>query len=1049
DKGAAMASTIDWLEAEDILPLVLRSNLHHKQYVDQVVKIMRALLNQRRLLGKHLDAVWAATEKPDQFEAVKNNIFDLLAELAWSFSDEQLDSLFSRLQHIQGRSAADIAKLMQLVKKLARSDTRGVMASRLLQLLWMLVFDPPHTHAVSTGSVLAAPAPASAAALAAAADVASVNVLESKALTEVLGHYASVGCANKEEYMQRCLQAISREESVIPALQLLREIISLHPNPAPPAEEQQMLQAQLQSLNANHELEYTVLGSLQTYKGLARSLFASARSASPHQPQPMTAPSKPLPVSPVPPSSSSSPLPFSDASVLPSSDGSPMHGVVEQEEEEVRQECGGGDTTAERSLPTMDCDEPQGQQQQGQQRQRLQQEQKEQGQQQQQQQQQHVQLQRQLEQCTLVDGRHSHRDNITARLSFLLWALQAGGMELQPEGLRVIWTELVEHPACPDDRQLALTWLCDAVEGREGGEWRGEGGGRIGEVGSVGTGVGVVGGAVSSTGQVALLDWLTQLPPEQFSPVAWSSPIPSKFKLIPHLFSPTLSCYYYPINPVPLPPFCPSPSPTNSPLPLFISPLVSLSHSLAPSLLTRLFHRIFISVNTASGVLAVTPAPPGATPAPGLLPPAAALPVGAGAVAGGAAAGEGVQVAVAGDVGGLKGVELVWLLALRCPSPAIWQPCIQLLRDLHSSLVAPEKAKVVAVRQSFIGECMRRLAAAMQLLEGGTGAGHNGQKLGGHSVTVEGRSAGGVTPPTGRDALPMETSVEESDGGERTGDARDDGGGDVAMAGQEDEGGLEAREKEREGGVAGSGEMNGEGRGGKGGRSSKGGSSLEGQASAEEQAQRCLLLLTQFLTRSEASCPRKVPPHGASYQGRPFQVEVTVAHSKHVNFFVHTHANEYLRLLRLKVAHKLECDLARVRLLLDGHELLSDWLVLRQCGIADGRRLIASVMLNPRPRSRQQGEGGEAELPGVLMARQGEVYGTLFRLLQSANHQVQQAADELLMLLPTHRAILDDFMSIQSAPSAAEAATILTHLLRPSPRLVYTLQRDCQAHCCR
>ncbi|CAI7873468.1 unnamed protein product, partial [Closterium sp. NIES-54] len=129
DKGAAMASTIDWLEAEDILPLVLRSNLHHKQYVDQVVKIMRALLNQRRLLGKHLDAVWAATEKPDQFEAVKNNIFDLLAELAWSFSDEQLDSLFSRLQHIQGRSAADIAKLMQLVKKLARSDTRGVMAS--------------------------------------------------------------------------------------------------------------------------------------------------------------------------------------------------------------------------------------------------------------------------------------------------------------------------------------------------------------------------------------------------------------------------------------------------------------------------------------------------------------------------------------------------------------------------------------------------------------------------------------------------------------------------------------------------------------------------------------------------------------------------------------------------------------------------------------------------------------------------------------------------------------------------------------------------------
>ncbi|CAI5476797.1 unnamed protein product [Closterium sp. Yama58-4] len=113
--GSAMMAIINWLEAFKILPLVLRSNLHHKQYVDQVrplvrtvhplkqylhqvrlcllkqyvdqvrplvrtvhplkqylhqvVKIMRALLNQRRLREKHLDAVWAATEKPDQFEA--------------------------------------------------------------------------------------------------------------------------------------------------------------------------------------------------------------------------------------------------------------------------------------------------------------------------------------------------------------------------------------------------------------------------------------------------------------------------------------------------------------------------------------------------------------------------------------------------------------------------------------------------------------------------------------------------------------------------------------------------------------------------------------------------------------------------------------------------------------------------------------------------------------------------------------------------------------------------------------------------------------------
>lgn len=31
---------------------------------------MKFLLQERRLSEEHLDAIWAATEKPDQFEAV-------------------------------------------------------------------------------------------------------------------------------------------------------------------------------------------------------------------------------------------------------------------------------------------------------------------------------------------------------------------------------------------------------------------------------------------------------------------------------------------------------------------------------------------------------------------------------------------------------------------------------------------------------------------------------------------------------------------------------------------------------------------------------------------------------------------------------------------------------------------------------------------------------------------------------------------------------------------------------------------------------------------
>lgn len=71
---------------------------------------MRFLLQEKCLSEEHLDAIWAATEKPDQFEAVKANIFDLIADLAWSFSLDQLDSLFGRLKHIQGRSISDVVK---------------------------------------------------------------------------------------------------------------------------------------------------------------------------------------------------------------------------------------------------------------------------------------------------------------------------------------------------------------------------------------------------------------------------------------------------------------------------------------------------------------------------------------------------------------------------------------------------------------------------------------------------------------------------------------------------------------------------------------------------------------------------------------------------------------------------------------------------------------------------------------------------------------------------------------------------------------------------
>ena len=56
---------------------------------------------------------------------------------------------------------------------------------------------------------------------------APIEVLESRAFTEILGHYISVDRASQDVYILRCLAKVKAEESVIPSLRHLRDIICL------------------------------------------------------------------------------------------------------------------------------------------------------------------------------------------------------------------------------------------------------------------------------------------------------------------------------------------------------------------------------------------------------------------------------------------------------------------------------------------------------------------------------------------------------------------------------------------------------------------------------------------------------------------------------------------------------------------------------------------------------------------------------------------------------------------------------------------------------
>ena len=64
--------------------------------MEKLEKIIRFTIKAKTLTVKDLDTIWMA--QIGKHEAIVKNVHDLLAKLAWDFSAEQLDHLFSRFQ---------------------------------------------------------------------------------------------------------------------------------------------------------------------------------------------------------------------------------------------------------------------------------------------------------------------------------------------------------------------------------------------------------------------------------------------------------------------------------------------------------------------------------------------------------------------------------------------------------------------------------------------------------------------------------------------------------------------------------------------------------------------------------------------------------------------------------------------------------------------------------------------------------------------------------------------------------------------------------------
>ncbi|GIL73346.1 hypothetical protein Vretifemale_3533 [Volvox reticuliferus] len=190
---------VRWLDEERIVKQMLRVNLHQSQYVDAVLGILRVLAECGHFNDEHLDMLWGVTEQEDTFDAVKTNVCHMIKQLAQHLRPQQLDLLFSKFENRKGRTLPDTLRLLDLLRRLAQSDTKKAssMAGKLVELVWEL-----------TTPVDAPP-----------------ELLDSSVMLDVLEGYKQHALLH--EYIQRCIAQLRARTNVYTALTVLQNLLRL------------------------------------------------------------------------------------------------------------------------------------------------------------------------------------------------------------------------------------------------------------------------------------------------------------------------------------------------------------------------------------------------------------------------------------------------------------------------------------------------------------------------------------------------------------------------------------------------------------------------------------------------------------------------------------------------------------------------------------------------------------------------------------------------------------------------------------------------------
>lgn len=130
--GSALPVRLEWVRTDKIISVMLESNLHHSQYIEDVKEALQSLILYGLVTEEHVNYLWKIMEDENTFEEIKINLCQLLGSLAGNLPKEQGLGLLSRLED-KRVSLANLKHFTEMLKSVSTSDTKGTLMDRVLQ----------------------------------------------------------------------------------------------------------------------------------------------------------------------------------------------------------------------------------------------------------------------------------------------------------------------------------------------------------------------------------------------------------------------------------------------------------------------------------------------------------------------------------------------------------------------------------------------------------------------------------------------------------------------------------------------------------------------------------------------------------------------------------------------------------------------------------------------------------------------------------------------------------------------------------------------------